>query len=376
MKKLHVLHVVAKLNAFGGTPAKLFYQMTAPSEHVQYSICCLERGGALAPVYRDAGLDITVFDYSSNSDPRQIFDIMKLIRSKSIDVVNTHFARSNTYGRLAALLTGTPAITSEHGIFRHTSPMLNFFDNMFNLATRFNVSNSHATLESVKKTVRFNRANMRVIHNGVPDDFEGPPWREQSSLRQEAKLSPDDFVILDVGSHIPLRKHEVLLEAMKIVRESIPNAKVLFIGGGPTHDFLQSEAKRLGLNDCAVFWERIPRAEVHHFFPVADIFVNPTLEEGFGIATVEAMLCERPVICSRSGALVELMQEGRDGLFFTPLDHKDLAKKILQLYTAPERARELGMNARKHALEAFSVERFVVDFEKLYYEAAGRSYPA
>ena len=63
--------------------------------------------------------------------------------------------------------------------------------------------------------------------------------------------------------------------------------------------------------------------------PAADVYVNPTLQEGFGIATVKAMLCERPVICSRSGSLVELMEEGKEGLYFSPSDEKDLARCIL-----------------------------------------------
>ena len=372
MKKLHVLHVIGKLNSFGGTPAKLYYQVTAPSDEVRYTICCMEKDGHMAGKFREQGIQVVTLNRSRNSDPRQFFELVSLIRKIKPDVIHTHFARSNTYGRLAAMFCGVPVLISEHGIFRHSSPSILFFDNVLNLFTKYNVSNSHATMQSVQKAVRLNRKNMLVLHNGVPDTFDGPPWRDRKELKQEFGLDPKGFFILDVGSHIPLRNHETLLRAVALAKDVIQGVQCVLIGDGRTRAFLESESARLGIEDCVQFWKRRPREEVHRLLPACDLFVNPTLEEGFGIATVEAMLTERPVICAASGSLVELMENEKEGLFFPPGDEKALAECILRIHEQPDFALSLGENARKRACSSFSIDRFVRDFEALYQEMAAK----
>ncbi len=367
---IHVLHVVGKLNAFGGTPAKLYYQVTRPSRAVRYTICCIEKDGHMADSFRRAGVEVITLNRPTAKDPRQLLELVSLIRERSVDVVHTHFARSNTYGRLAAIITGRPVMLSEHGIFRHTSPVLNLMDNLLNLFTRFNVSNSRATLESVRKNVFLNRKNMSVIHNGVPEIQGGNAGDTPAELKERAGLHPDDYLVLNVGSHIPLRNQETLIRAVHRVRDAVPNIRCVLIGDGKTHPYLKSEAARLDLGDRVLFWKRRPREEVHRFLPAADLFVNPTLLEGFGIATVEAMLKERAVICARSGSLPELMDDGEHGLFFPPGDDGALARVILDLHGNPEKARKLGESARRHAARAFSMDRFAKDFEELYRSAA------
>ena len=100
--------------------------------------------------------------------------------------------------------------------------------------------------------------------------------------------------------------------------------------------------------------------------PAADLYVNPAISEGFGIATVEAMLCELPVICSNSGSLPELIRDGVEGLLFRPMDEESLSQKILCLYKSKDLQRSLGKSARKSALKRFNVKSFVEAFENIY----------
>jgi len=98
----------------------------------------------------------------------------------------------------------------------------------------------------------------------------------------------------------------------------------------------------------------------------ADIYVNPAISEGFGIATVEAMLSKLPVICANSGSLPELIDNNKEGLLFEPKNTEELSECILDLYQSKKKRKDFGQAARETALEKFSIEQFVGAFEQKY----------
>ena len=108
------------------------------------------------------------------------------------------------------------------------------------------------------------------------------------------------------------------------------------------------------------------REKVHRFIRAADVYVNPAILEGFGIATVEAMLCELAVVCADSGSLPELVEHERNGLLFSPKDLDGLSRCILSLYRSAELRQKLGRAARERALDKFNIKRFVSSFEEKY----------
>ena len=365
-KKIHILHVTATLDPCGGTPVKLLYQVMNSSSHIKFTVCCILVEGDLADKFREVGVEVIELNRQRNFDVRQLTDIMGIVRSRKIDIVHTHFARSNIYSRLAAFLSGKPAIVSEHGIIRNTSFPVVLVDNLFNLFTSHLVANSYATLKSIQKSVYFNRGNMSVIHNGIPDIKLGEGQIPKEKLRQEYGFKENDFIILNVGSHIPSRDHMTLIKTTKKVRTLIPNIKVVQIGDGKDHGSLMGAIKDKGLEKIFFLWGKTKREDVHKFLPVVDVYVNSAILEGFGIATVEAMLCERPVICANSGSLPELITHDEDGLLFEVKNANDLSEKIMSLYESKELRARLGNTARENVLKKFSIKQFVESFEEKY----------
>lgn len=364
--KIHILHIIDRLYPFGGTAVKLLYQVLNSSQNFKFTICCLVEAGGLAKKFLDTGVDVITLNYKKNYDLRQISDIMRIINERNIDIVHTHFARSNTYGRIAALFTGKPMILSEHAIPRNTALPMFFFDSFLNLFTSYNISNSYATLKSVKKTVFLNRGNMSVIYNGVPDTFKDQPGISHKQLRQEYGFNSDDFIILYVGGFTNWRNHIALIEAVSKLQPRIPRIKMVLIGDGPEYNSLKGLVKKYKLEDKVFILGYLGREKVLQFMSCADIYVNSAILEGFGIATVEAMLCELPVICANSGSLPELIDHNKEGLLFEPKKTEELSQCILELYHSEKKRNDLGKAARKKALNKFNIEQFVRAFEKKY----------
>jgi len=363
---LHVLHVIGRLNGSGGTPIKLLYQIKNASNDINYTVICMAEEGHLVPQFRACGVDVFNLDCSNPFDIRQLFQLIRIIRKVKPDVVHTHFARSNGYGRLAAVLTGCRIVTSEHGIKRNTKPYIYILDSILNLITDSHVSNSYATMVSSRQTIKLNRKNMKVIHNGVPDilNLIGP--MEEKSLLAEFGLPENEMLILDVGSHIELRNHECLIEAVASIKHVLPPFKLVLIGDGPHRGQILKSIQENGVGDRVLLLGRVDRDKVHKIMQLADIYVNPAYAEGFGIATVEAMLLERPIIYCDAGSLPELLENNVSGLSYSPRNARELAEKILALVGSEKQRVSLAGQARTQALEKFSILRFVRDFEDLY----------
>ncbi len=363
---IHVLHITEVLISYGGTPIKLLYQVLNSSKDFKFTVCCIAQEGNLADDFRAAGVEVIALNRKKNYDLRQIGDIASIIKNRQVDIVHTHFARSNTFGRIAAILAGRPVIVSEHGIVRNNSILVFFFDNVLNLFTANLVANSRATLASVRKRVFFNRANMSVIYNGVPDMPREYLKIPQNDLKREHGFKPDDFLVLNVGSHIPARNTIALVEAVARIRPLIPELKVVQIGGGSERAALEIAIEKHNLKEIFFLWGITDREKIHRFIRAADVYVNPALLEGFGIATVEAMLCGLPVVCADSGSLPELVEHEKNGLLFKPHDIDGLSQCILSLYRSAELRRRLGRAGRETALDKFNIKQFVSSFEEKY----------
>jgi glycosyltransferase involved in cell wall biosynthesis len=158
----------------------------------------------------------------------------------------------------------------------------------------------------------------------------------------------------------------VLLQAMaKLTGPPAPLAcQLLIVGEGPARSQLHDLGQRLGILSRVVFTGM--RRDIADLLPLLDVFVMPSLSEGFGIAIVEAMAAGRPVVASAVGGIPEIVQHEETGLLVPPGDPVALAAALRDLLTRPDRARALGACGQQRARERFSIEVAVKRHEDLY----------
>src|SRR3989338_7498561 len=134
-------------------------------------------------------------------------------------------------------------------------------------------------------------------------------------------------------------------------RDGIPPWQWLLVGDGPARDRLRSLAEELGLPGQVMFAGM--RDDVASVLPMMDIFVCPSLYEGFGIAIVEAMAAGRPVVASAVGGIPEIVVHEDTGLLVPPGDAAALADALATLLNHPEQARAMGARGLARAREKF-----------------------
>jgi glycosyltransferase involved in cell wall biosynthesis len=160
-----------------------------------------------------------------------------------------------------------------------------------------------------------------------------------------------------------------LLAAWKQMKTRVP---LMVAGDGPMLGEIRAKAAELGLEQV-IFTGRLPRSEAQELMKNARFLVaSSECYENFPMGIAEAFACGLPVICSRLGAMQEIVQDGRTGLHFTPGDAADLAEKVEWAWARPEPMRAMGQAARREYETRYTAEKNYPMLMAIYQRAMGQ----
>ena len=166
-----------------------------------------------------------------------------------------------------------------------------------------------------------------VIGNGVDPKKFGSHAKKEA--RYQLHIGEDERVIIFVGTLVPGKGVRYLIEAMGIIKEKQPETRLLIIGDGKERDSLEASVKRLNLEGWVTFAGRINNAKVPEYLAASDIFILPSLSEGFPNVIAEAMAAGLPVVTTNVRGLSEIVTDGRNGFLVEPENPAQLAERIL-----------------------------------------------
>lgn len=224
------------------------------------------------------------------------------------------------------------------------------------------VGNSLSLQKQLKKSFPTISRKVRYVHLGVD--------LKQFQPRQKKTMGAHrPFVILFAGRLIPLKGIPVLMKATKIVRKSIPSAK-LHIAGGTGKPSYKKYLKQLAssLRIPVTFKGYIPRSQMPNFYRSGDCFVCPSQgHEAFGLVNVEAMATGIPAVASRNGGIPEIIKHQHNGILVANYrSPKAFAKEIVNLANNPSKAKKLAKQARLDVTRKFSWRATARKLEKIY----------
>jgi glycosyltransferase involved in cell wall biosynthesis len=316
--------------------------------------------------YRDAGHEARVFRVGDTELTTHAYDEVPVVVGPEVDlrravsdfapdVLAVHTPHPDAgHTRLAATLTIPRAVwihgyeamlTAFHGYHRGLSRLLSLLHDVRKLPRlRTFLKGSAATVfvsgwlrQTVERSTRYRHPVTAVIPNGVDTDTFRPQAAGQSGARRLRGIA-----LRNLG---PKYGIDLAVEAYRDVTDS----ELTIVGTGPEADrvrhLIARHAVPVTLEERAV-----PHAEVPSLLNEFDYFVAPARAEAQGVAMCEAMACELPVVATRVGGIPEFVRAGIDGLLARPGSARDLGRAVRQLVQDRERAREMGVNARKHVL--------------------------
>ena len=209
----------------------------------------------------------------------------------------------------------------------------------------------------------------RLQQGGVPATliktiYEGIDLSLFPKYPEPGKRPSDACVTVGAVSHLSREKGlSYLVEASALIPDVKRRVRFFIVGDGACRNALQNLVRDKGLEHCFHFTGF--QTVTYDLLKSFDIFVQPSLSEGLGSAIMEAMACSLPVIGSRVGGIPELIRDGENGLLVPPADAEKLSKAIQQLLDNPEVCRDMGLKGRKMVEEEFTLERKILETEKL-----------
>jgi glycosyltransferase involved in cell wall biosynthesis len=182
----------------------------------------------------------------------------------------------------------------------------------------------------------------------VPEPVDLEVWDDQ--FWRAPRRSRGGPVVLCVARMYPRKRLGDLLHAATILRARLPEVRVRIVGRGPEWEAVSRLHVELGLDDEVALLGDLSRERLAEEYVNASVFCLPSVQEGFGIAFLEAMAAELPVVACRIAAVPEVVLDGTTGLLVEPRAPAALAEAIERLVREPELARRLGQEGRRRAL--------------------------
>jgi glycosyltransferase involved in cell wall biosynthesis len=297
---------------------------------------CVGTGGPRFPLYPEVRM---------NLPSQRIGQALRQFQPDLVHVANPVFLGPS--GIVYARRLGLPLLASYHtdvpGFAKHYGyawgePLLwRLFRTMHNCAD-VNLVPSTAVLRQVR-THGFRR--VRWWHRGIDTDRFRPTLRDPTMRERLSGGLPNDFVALYVGRISKEKGIERLREPLA----DLPGVRLAIVGGGP--EFEQIRALYPGTP--TVFTGFLDGDELVAAFASADALIFPSTNETFGLVALEAMACGLPVIASLTGGLVDILEDGVNGLTYDPRDLRTLADRVRLLQHSPDLRAELSAGALAHA---------------------------
>jgi N-acetyl-alpha-D-glucosaminyl L-malate synthase BshA len=161
----------------------------------------------------------------------------------------------------------------------------------------------------------------------------------------------------------PVKRVTDVVEIFALVRAKMP-AKLVLIGDGPDRGSAEYLVRRKSLQKDVIFLGK--QDQVYEKLCVADLFLQPSQLESFGLAALEAMACEVPVIATNAGGMPEVIEHGVDGFLVEPGDVAGAARHAIEILSRADRGREMGQQARIHARQKFCAKDVIPQYERYY----------
>ena len=301
--------------------------------------------------------------------------IVRVARDRALDVVHAHYAVPHaTAAYLAAQMLRSetvpralPTVTTLHG----TDITLVGADPSYRPVVAFSIEQSDA-VTAVSDSLRQDtigslgiRREIHVISNFL--DCGLYARRREPSMR-ERLCRYDGPVLMHMSNFRPVKRAGIVFDVFARLRARMP-ATLVYVGDGPERAAIEARVRASEYADDVIFEGEQP--DPVPLLSCADVFILPSALESFGMAALEAMACEVPVIASRVGGLPELIDDGRTGFLCDPDDVEAMTERAIRIISDPELGRQIGRAAAASVADRFCTDRVVPMYEALYQRVIG-----
>lgn len=187
----------------------------------------------------------------------------------------------------------------------------------------------------------------------------------------------DELILGCIGRlNHDVKGQDIVIEAFALIRKEKINAKLVFIGDGPSKPFLLSLLKEFDFDGNVQFREVMPREDLYRELKNFDLLIQPSKHEGFGLTAIEAMAAKVPLIVSDASGLIEVTAGGKYAEVFSPKTPEKLVEKIIKIIEEMrgDSLQKRLIEAAKYVDERFSIESTCDQYFHIYTKCIQENY--
>jgi len=311
--------------------------------------------------------DIHIYEYYKKMkfDIGVLINLNKIIKKGNYDAVISFLDGPNIYCEFLLAFKKKPIlIASERISFEESERgLFNRIRMEFHRVASAVVTNSYYCADQILTYAPFLNKKLSIIYNGIDTDIYHP----NNNLIKTSRL-------LGVGSIIKRKNLRRLAEALVVYKNDygeppiIEWAGTLYQNPESQEEYFKVKhiIERYGLEK---YWVWLGECNnLQQYYPKYRGIILPSLREGLSNVICEAMACGVPVLASRVGENIKILNESGGGILFDPDSSKDIARAIHKLFQMNEsEIQEMGTKARDYAVNNFSIEQYIYKFERLIF---------
>lgn len=293
--------------------------------------------------------------------------LVDVVKFEKLDLLHVHYAIPHASAAVMAkhiLATEgihIPVITTLHG----TDITLVGKDAAFEPVVTYSINQSDAVtaVSDFLKQDTYRHFKTKKHIEVIPNFIDVTRFQKQSKEHFKKAIAPqNEKLIVHTSNFRKVKRVEDVIKIFGQIRAKIPS-KLLLVGDGPERHNAEMLCRELNLCDSTLFLGK--QNPVEEILSVCDLFLMPSETESFGLAALEAMACEVPVIASNAGGIPELVQNGISGFMAEVGNVTEMAEKGIYILENEDRLLQFKANALARALE-FDINNIVPVYEKFY----------
>lgn len=297
-----------------------------------------------------------------------------------IDIVH-----SNTYipalsGFLCSKLYGLPHVITFHDVYQasdkkfwkdwmasqHTDVPF-YASSLSAIVEKVVLKLNPAVFHTVSKMSKEDLVNFGVQADKiavVPNGLETSSYQQYNTGGGTDITSSIEHNAVFVGRLVFYKNLQTVIRAFRKVISVIPNAKLIIIGDGPSKEELFKEAAPIKEN--VIFTRRISHDHKVKLIAKSSFMVFPSVNEGFGIAILEAFACKKPVLVSDIRPMSDIVKDNHSGFLISPFGEEEWANKMIYLFRNTEQQKRMGENAYQEFRSKYEIDGIITAYQRLY----------
>jgi glycosyltransferase involved in cell wall biosynthesis len=341
----------------------------------QVGVCVRsDQSNIASPDYKD--IPYWVIGGPNKSDMlKTAWELASVLRKWKVNVLHAHHYDQAVIGWLATqLYSSTRLVIGRHysdAIYRLPQKLkqktLLKIENLINHAAARIIVPSSCIYEILTNRQKICAQKIDLIHYGFePEKYLLPTKTEIEAIKDELKFD-NHFVIGTFARLHEEKGHRFLLEAMTMLKDEYPNLMLLIVGEGPERSAIerQIETSKLGNNVELLGWRR----DGIKIMAAVDAVVQPTLQEAFSQAMVEALWMRKPLVITDVSGAPDIIRDGENGLIVPREDSKAISKAIKKLIDDKALRERIGSSGQSYVTEHLVIDKIIGQYERSFEQA-------